>query len=90
MGLLAKVAGVDQKQDAPGAAELEQAIDRGDGGEGLAGAGGHVHQGAGFVQGKRLFQPGDGADLAVAQVPFRQRRHLLGQMAAQGVRLGEP
>jgi hypothetical protein len=47
--LLAEVARVDQEQDALGPAELEQAIHRGDGGEGLAGAGGHVHQGAGLV-----------------------------------------
>jgi hypothetical protein len=75
MGLLAEVAGIDQKQDALGAAELEQAIDRGDGGKGFARAGGHVHQGAGFVQRQRLFQPGDGADLAVAQVLLGQRGH---------------
>ena len=87
--LLAQVAGVDQKQDAPGAAELEQAVDRGDGGESLAGAGGHVDQGAWLVPGQRFFQAGDGADLAVAQVALRQRRHL-GEAAAQGVRLRGP
>ena len=69
--LLAEVARIDQEQDALGAAELEQAVDRGDGGEGLAGAGGHVHQGAGLVQRQRFLQPGDGADLAVAQVCVR-------------------
>jgi hypothetical protein len=90
MGLFAEVAGIDQKQDALGAAELEQAIDRGDGGEGLARAGGHVHEGEGLVQRQRLFQPGDGADLAVAQVRFGQRGHLLGQAAAQGVWLRQP
>jgi hypothetical protein len=68
VGLLAEVAGIHQKQDALGPAELEQAIDRGDGGEGLARAGGHMHQGAGLAPRQRLFQPGDGADLAVAQV----------------------
>ncbi len=68
MRLLAEVAGIDQKQDALGAAELEQAVDRGDGGKGFARAGGHVHQGAGLVLCQRLFQPGDGADLAIAQV----------------------
>jgi hypothetical protein len=90
MGLFAEVAGIDQKQDALGAAELEQAIDRGDGGEGFARAGGHVHQGAGLVQRKRLLQPGDGADLAVAQVLFGQRGHLLGQGGGAGCRLRQP
>jgi hypothetical protein len=87
MRLLAEVARVDQEQDALGAAELEQAVHRGDGGEGLARAGGHVHQRARLVQGQRFFQPGDGADLAVAQVAGGQRGHVLGQAAAQGVGL---
>jgi hypothetical protein len=90
MRLLAEVARVDQEQDALGAAELEQAVHRGDGGEGLAGAGGHVHQRARLVLRQRLFQPGDGADLAIAQIALGQRGHLLGQAATQGVGLRQP
>ena len=89
MRLLAEVAGVDEKQDAPGAAELEQAVDGGDRGEGLAGAGGHVDEGARLVLRQRLLQPGDGADLAVAQVALGQRRHLL-EPTAQSVRVRSP
>jgi hypothetical protein len=48
--LFAQVAGIDQKQDALGTAKLEQAVHRRDGGKRFARAGGHVHQGAGFVQ----------------------------------------
>ena len=90
MRLLAEVAGIDQKQDALGAAELEQAINRCDGGEGLACAGGHVDQGAGSVLGQGLFQSGDSADLAVTQILDGQGRHLLGQTAAQGFWLRQP
>ena len=46
LGLLAEVAGIDEEQDAFGVGVFEQAIDGGDGGEGLAGAGGHLDQGA--------------------------------------------
>ncbi|MBG6075794.1 hypothetical protein IWX85_001619 [Polaromonas sp. CG_9.11] len=48
--LLAKVARIDQKQNPFGTAELEQAVHGRDGGEGLARAGGHVHQRARLVQ----------------------------------------
>ncbi len=90
MRLFAEVARIHQKQDAPGAAKLEQAIHGGDGGEGFARASGHVHQGAGLVLRQRLLQPGDGADLAIAQVAFGQDGHALGQAAAQGVGLTQP
>ena len=90
MRLLAEVACIHQKQDAFGPAKFEQAIDRGDGGEGFAGAGGHMNQGAGLVQGQRLFQAGDGTYLAVTQVAHQERRHLLCQAAAQGVGLSQP
>jgi len=52
MRLFAEVAGIHQKQNAPGTAELEQTINLGDGGEGLTSARSHVHQGARFVQGQ--------------------------------------
>ncbi len=88
--LLAQVAGVHQKQNALGPAKFQQAVHRGDGGKGFARAGGHVHQGAGFVLRQRLLQPGDGAHLAVAQIFFWQGGHVLCQAAAQGVGLRQP
>ena len=42
--LLGQVVAVDQEQDAVEAAVLEQPVRQGDGGVGLAGAGGHLHQ----------------------------------------------
>ena len=45
LGLLAEVAAVHEEQDALGAAELEQAVGGVDGGERLAGAGGHLDRG---------------------------------------------
>ena len=45
LGLLAEVSGIDQEEDALGVGVLEQAVDAGDGGVGLAGAGGHLDRG---------------------------------------------
>lgn len=89
MRLLAKVAGIDEKQDAFGATKLEQTVNRCDGGENLAGTGGHVDKGARFVLCQRLLQASDGVDLALAQVACRQLRHLHSP-AAQGVGLSCP
>ena len=50
---------------------FEQAVDGGDGGVGLARAGGHLDQGAGAVGLERVFQIGDGGFLAIAQPEFR-------------------
>ena len=47
LGLLAEVAGVDEEEDAADAGVFEQAVDRRDGGEGLARTGGHLDEGAG-------------------------------------------
>ena len=88
--LPAKVARVHQKQNAFGLAELEQTINRGDGGEGLARAGRHVNEGARLVQRQRGFEPGHGADLATAQVAFGQRGHVVLEAAAQRIGLGQP
>ena len=67
LGLLAEVLRVDQEQDALGIGVLEQAIDGCDGGEGLAGAGGHLDERAGPVVLEGFFQIFDRRDLAVAQ-----------------------
>lgn len=83
MGLLAEISGVDEEQDALCPTKLEQAIDRGDGGESLSRTGGHVYEGEGLILGERVFESGDGADLAIAQVSCRQRGHLLGQATTQ-------
>ena len=88
-GLLAEVPGVDQKQDAPGVGVLEQAVDRGDGGVGLAGAGGHPDQRARMVGLERCFEAGDGIELAGAQSRGAKRRQSP-EPRAQRRRLREP
>jgi hypothetical protein len=81
---------VSTRNSTLGAGKLEQAIDRGDGGEGLAGAGGHVHQRARVVVRERALEPGDGADLAFAQRLSGQGRHRRGQASAQRIGPGQP
>jgi hypothetical protein len=81
LGLAAQVAPVHQKQHAPGAGELDQAVDEADGGEGLAAAGGHLDQGAGLVGLERVLQVADGDDLRGPQAGFDERR--------QGLQAGE-
>ena len=46
---------------------LDEAVGLGDGGVSLAGAGGHLEEGARAVVAERFFQAGDGGDLAVAE-----------------------
>jgi hypothetical protein len=81
LGLAAQVAAVHQKQHAPGAGELDQAVDEADGGEGLAAAGGHLDQGARLVGLERVLQVADGDDLRRPQAGFDERR--------QGLQAGE-
>ena len=90
MRLLAEVARVHQEEHALGAAELQQPVDGRDGGKRFARAGGHVDEGAGLVERQRGFKARDGVDLAAAQVGGGQRRHGLGQAAAQGAGLRLP
>ena len=49
VGLDAEVGAVDEEEDALGVRVADQAIDERDGGEGLAGAGRHLDEGAGAV-----------------------------------------
>ena len=102
-GLPAEVAAVHQEQDAAGVGELDQAVDRRDGRERLAAAGGHLDQGAGAVVGERVLQVADRPRSWAGQRPLRRQigRHrsrrracgaggLSGNSAAQpgGQRLG--
>lgn len=89
LGLLAQVPGVHQKEHAPRAGVFQQAVDGGDGGEGLAGARGHLHQGPRLALGEGAFQSFDGLDLHPAQALRGQGRQGL-QAGAQRVRLGQP
>lgn len=66
-GLAAEVAAVDEEEDALGAGVLDEAVGLGDGGVGLAGAGGHLQEGARAVVGEGFFEVGDGGDLAIAE-----------------------
>ena len=75
--LVAEVAAVDQEQHAPRAGELDQAVDEGDGGEGLAGAGGHLDQGARAVFRQGFFEVVDRRDLGGPEAFFLERRHVL-------------
>jgi hypothetical protein len=61
--LAAEVAAVDEEEDPPGAALVDQAVEGRDGGEGLAGAGGHLDEGAGAAVADALLEVDDGADL---------------------------
>ncbi len=72
MCLFAEVAGIDQKQNALGTAGLEQAIHRGNSGEGFTRTRSHMHQDTQLISRQRLLQPDDGADLALTQIAFRQ------------------
>src|ERR1043165_9547809 len=61
LGLFAQVPGIHEEEDAFGFGVLEQAIDFRDGGEGFAGAGGHLDEGARAILFERTFEVGDGA-----------------------------
>ena len=66
-GLLAEIARVDKEEDALGVGEFQQAINLGDGGEGLARSGRHLDEGARLVLLERRFEVLDRGNLAVAQ-----------------------
>lgn len=73
---------------APRAAELDEAVDEADAGEGFAAAGSHLDQGLGFVGSQGFFQIGDGADLRGPQLVVRAAAapfgHQLGHVAHAG------
>ena len=89
LGLFAQVPGVDEEEDALGVGVLEQSVDRGDGGVGLARAGGHLNEGARAVVLEGRFEPFDGVHLARSQTGRVQGRQSL-QPGAQGGRLRVP
>ena len=76
-GLVAEVAAVDQKQYAFCAREFDEPVDERDGGEGFAGARGHLDEGAGAVFLERLFEVVDGRDLRGPEAGFLERGHVL-------------
>ena len=57
VGLAAEVAAVDEEEDALGTGELDEAVGLGDGGEGLAGAGGHLDEGARALAARDFSRP---------------------------------
>ncbi len=73
-------------------AVLDEAIGEGAGGEGLAGAGGHLDEGARARFGEGFFEAADGFDAADADVfaIVGMREGHLGEAMAQGVGLFEP
>ena len=64
LGLFTQIPGVHEKKDALGVGVFEQPVDRGDGGVGLARAGGHLDERARAVVLEGRLQLLDGADLA--------------------------
>jgi len=74
-GLAAEVAAIDEEQHAPGAGELDQAVDEADGREGLAAARGHLDQRTRLVGGERFFQVADRLDLGGPQPGLDQSGH---------------
>ncbi len=89
LGLFTEVPGIDQEQDTFGVGMFKQAIDRGNRRVGLAGAGGHLDQGAGAVIFERGFQLFDGRDLADSKAGRIQHRQIL-QTCTQGGRFAQP
>lgn len=85
-GLAAEVAAVDEEEDALGTGVLDEAVGLGDGGEGLAGAGGHLDEGARAVGGEGFFELRDGVDLALAERSGVQRGEMP-KAGAEGIGL---
>jgi hypothetical protein len=85
-GLAAEVAAVDEEEDALRPGVLDEAVGLGDGGEGLAGTGGHLDECARAVGGEGFFKAGDGVDLALAERGGVQRGELA-KAGAEGVGL---
>ena len=85
-GLAAEVAAVDEEEDAPGTGVLDEAVGLGDSGEGLAGAGGHLDEGARAIGGEGFFKLRDGVDLALAERDGVQRGELA-KAGAEGIGL---
>ena len=83
-GLFAQVPGVHQEENPLGIGELQEPVDGGDGGEGLARTGRHLDEGAGFVGLEGEFQVVRGVDLAIAQALRREIRQIK-QPVSQGL-----
>ena len=75
-GLAAQVVAVHQEEHPLRPGELDEAVDKGHGGEGLAAARGHLDEGPGTVLGEGVLQVLDGLHLRVPQPLCHQRRHL--------------
>ena len=88
-GLAAKVASINKEEDSSGIGEFDKAIDKTDGGVGLATARSHLYQGAWSGFGEGLFQVRDSFNLAVPETLSYQRRQIL-KSGSEGVLLGEP
>jgi hypothetical protein len=71
-----QVVAVHQKENAFRPCELDEAVREGDGGERLAGAGGHLDEGAGPIVSEGQFQVADGLDLDTPEPRLVQRRQL--------------
>ena len=69
------VAAVHQEEHPAGAAVLDQAVDRRDGGDRLAGTGGQLDQGPRPVALERVLPVGDGLDLIGVEAAGLHRRH---------------
>ena len=81
----AEVVAVHQEQDALGAGVLDEPVAEVDGGEGLAGAGGHLDQGARARFGERFFETADRLDLAVAHCRSSDERRASAPAGARRV-----
>ncbi len=72
--LLAQVAAIDEKEHAAGPGVFDQTIGKIDRRERLAGAGGHLNQGARLVGGEGLFEIVDRFDLRLPESVGDERR----------------
>jgi hypothetical protein len=86
--LPAEIRPVHEEEDALGLGELDEAVGKGAGGEGLAGASSHLDERARVVRGEGLLQAGIGLDLAISHTEGvqRMREGHLGKQGAEGLR----
>ena len=88
-GLAPEIGAVDEEEDAARAGVFDEAIGERAGGESLAGAGGHLDQGARLILGEGFFEVGDGFDVANPHSLhwIRMREWHFGQARARGCRV---
>ena len=91
-GLASEIGAIDEEEDVARAGMLDEPVGERAGGECLAGAGGHLDEGARLRFGEGLLEAADGFDAADADVfaVVRMLERHLGEAVAEGVGFFEP